>query len=254
MQGDTDDCPLRHKWAFTPMTDEEVRFTRSLRRGTQDVPPRQDVLVEGEPSKFLYTVLRGVGLRYKTVDGRGRQVIGFTFPGDFVGLQGGLMGEMGHSFISTTQMTLRVFDRADIVRIYETQPERAYDLTWLVATEENFLGEMLATVGQRPASQSMAWLMLRLFLRGRSLDMTVEERPAGDGSGGGSMSLPYRQQDLADALGLSLVHTNKTLAKLRAAGLATWIDGMMRIPDLERLAKAAGTDVARATPGPRPLF
>jgi CRP-like cAMP-binding protein len=45
------------------------------------------------------------------------------------------------------------------------------------------------------------------------------------------MTLPFTQRDLADALGLSLVHTNKTLAKLRDQQLASWSDQVLQVND-----------------------
>lgn len=57
-----------------------------------------------------------------------------------------------------------------------------------------------------------------------------------------SMSLPFRQQYLADALGLSLVHTNKTLSKLRDRQLANWADGKLTIYDLELLRSEGQVD------------
>ena len=68
----------------------------------------------------------------------------------------------------------------------------------------------------------------------------------------GRMPLPYKQQDLADALGLSLVHTNKTLAKLRERQLASWHDGALFINDCEKLAKIARMDTE--APPQRPLM
>ena len=64
--------------------------------------------------------------------------------------------------------------------------------------------------------------------------------------------LPYRQQDIADALGLSLVHTNKTLAWLRENGLATWQGGMLTVEDTARLAEVALAEVD--PPERRPLM
>jgi hypothetical protein len=58
--------------------------------------------------------------------------------------------------------------------------------------------------------------------------------------------MPWRQQDLADSLGLSLVHTNKTLQKLRGSGLARWSDGTLLIPNSPALADLAGVDVEAA--------
>ena len=222
---------------------------RHVKRGERDVAARTVVQQEGEESRHLYTVLRGMGLRYKTVGNGMRQVIGFPLPGDLVGLQGGMMGPMGHSFMSVTAMTLCVFDRADLREVFVAQPERAFDLTWLAATEENVLGEMLASVGQRSAMQSMAWLLARLYGRGAALGMASAE-----GAISGVMPFPYRQQDVADALGLSLVHTNKTLAKLRVRGLAAWSDGLLRLPDLPALGRLAGTDPLRIAVVARPLF
>lgn len=221
---------------------------RRIKRDEIVVAPNTTLLTEGYASNNLYTALAGFGLRHKTVSTNRRQVVGFTFPGDLIGLQGGHMGRMGHSFLTTTQMTLCVFNRADLVGLYAEQPERGFDLTWLAASEENFLGEMLASIGQRSAMQAMAWLMLRTILRCRALGLTLPL-----GQDGASMPFPYRQQDIADSLGLSLVHTNKTLAKLRARDLAAWTEGQLRVPDLVALGEAAGTDIATASPMPRPL-
>jgi hypothetical protein len=66
------------------------------------------------------------------------------------------------------------------------------------------------------------------------------------------MPLPYTQRDLADALGLSLVHTNKTLSKLRDSQLASWSDHVLQINDIDKLAKAALLD--RSTPAKHPLM
>ena len=69
---------------------------------------------------------------------------------------------------------------------------------------------------------------------------------------GHDLPLPFRQQDLADALGLSLVHTNKVLARLRETQLLTWRDGRLSITDTEALAQLAVTEAER--PEARPLL
>lgn len=200
------------------------------------------VLMEGSSSPQLFTVLRGMGVRYKLLESGQRQVVNFVFPGDFLGLQAGVMGEMGHSVESSTSMTLCVFDRKNLWRLFREQPERAFDLTWLAASEEHFLGEGLLTIGQRSALEAIGWALLRLAERAEKLGLMHEKR----------VPLPFRQQDLADALGLSVVHTNKTLKKLRERQLAVWSGGVLHIPDLDGLADAVG--VERRAGQPRPLI
>lgn len=91
------------------------------------------------------------------------------------------------------------------------------------------MGEALATVGPRTALQWVARTLRRVFIRGKARGLVNN----------GDIKLLYKQQDLADALGLSLVHTNKTLGQLKSEQMAHWTDGMLRIPDLERLAEVA---------------
>ncbi len=235
-------CPLRCRPLFVPFTEDEVVFMERFKRGEAVVPPGATVLHEGESSPLLYTVLQGQGVRAKTLpDGR-RQVINFLFPGDFMGLQAGLMGEMKHSAEARTPMVLCAFDRAALWELFRAHPGRAYDLTWIAAVEEHFLGESLATLGRRDAPERLAWALLRIWQRLRAVGLGQ----------GDAVPFPFRQQDLADALGLSLVHTNKTLGRLRALGLADWAGGALRVPDLGRLAAAAQTEPE--APERRPLM
>lgn len=233
-------CPLRKLEAFIPLTVEEVRFMQRFKVGELVIEPGTTILMEGSNSPQLFTALHGLGLRYKLLESGERQVVNFVLPGDFIGLQAGVMGEISHSVEATTRMTLCVFDRGELWSLFKSQPERAFDLTWIAASEEQALGETLTTVGQRTALAAVAWALLRLSQRGGKLGLIRN----------GAMPLPYRQQDLADALGLSLVHTNKTLAKLRDRQLALWSEGRLVIYDEGGLARIAGVDVApeRARP------
>lgn len=237
-----DSCPLQRTSAFRAFSESELGFMKRFKVGELKIEPGTPVLMEGSSSPQLYTVLRGMGVRYKLLESGQRQVVNFVFPGDFLGLQAGVMGEMGHSVESSTSMTLCVFDRKNLWRLFREEPERAFDLTWLAASEEHFLGEGLLTIGQRSALEAIGWALLRLAERAEKLGLMHEKR----------IPLPFRQQDLADALGLSVVHTNKTLKKLRERQLAVWSGGVLHIPDLDGLADAVG--VERIAERPRPLI
>ncbi|WP_375544171.1 Crp/Fnr family transcriptional regulator [Leisingera caerulea] len=224
------------------MSREEIVFTQQFKTGELVVDAGTTILLEGSNSPQLYTVLKGMGTRYTTLENGRRQVINFLFPGDFAGLQAGLMGEMKHSIEATTPMTLCVFRRTALFQLYELHPERAYDLTWIAAVEEHFLGETIASLGQRSAAQRIAWALVRIYERLKAVGMEAH----------GSVPLPFKQQDLADALGLSLVHTNKMLKMLRDKNLAQWQNGRLKVSNLPALATVAMIDLA--APEPRPLI
>lgn len=235
-------CPLRRRDVFTPMAAEDIRAMERFKVGELIVDAGTPILMEGSNSPQLYTALHGMGLRYTVLENGKRQVLNLIFPGDFIGMQAGIMGEMGHSVEATTKMTLCVFDRSALWSFFKERPERAFALTWIAAVEEHFLGDAIATLGQRNAEQSVAWALSRVFVRGTGLGMVENSR----------MKFPFRQQDLADSLGLSLVHTNKTLAALKSRQLLNWNDGILSIPDLDALAEIAMLDTTE--PQVRPIM
>jgi CRP/FNR family transcriptional regulator len=171
-----------------------------------------------------------MGTRYKTLENGKRQVINFLFSGDFIGLQTAIMGEMKHSVAATTNMVLCVFNRADRWSMFKAHPDRACDLTGIAAVEQHFPGETIATLCRHDAGQPIAWACLRMYDRLRAVGL----------GSANAVPLLFRQQDLADALGLSPVDTIKTIARLRDLGLATWTDGGLAIPDRSSLAEFAG--------------
>lgn len=222
-------CPLQRKDLFVRMSKDDLEFMQKFKAGELTVEPGTPILMEGSNAPQLFTALSGMGIRDRTLENGERQVINFVFPGDFIGLQAGILGKMGHSVEARTHMRLCVFNRTEFWQFFKSNPARAFDITWLAAIEEHFLGETLATVGQRTAIQAIAWALIKIFQRGEALGMVTNNQ----------MELPYTQRDMADALGLSLVHTNKTLGKLKERQLASWSDRMLQINDLQSLADIA---------------
>lgn len=243
MTTDCGNCPLRKREAFEGLSDRELEGMRGLKTGEMKAEPGTVLLMQGSKSPQLFTVLDGLGVRQKTLENGRSQVINFVLPGDFLGLQAGVMEEMQHSVEVTTRMTLCVFNRSDLWRLFKTQPSLAFDVTWLAAMEEHFLGEALAVIGQLPALQRVAWGLARFFDRAAISGLVTDAR----------CPFPYRQQDLADALGLSLVHTNKTLQKLRGEALIELEGGMLRLLDRARIAALVEADIA-VPKGARPLL
>jgi CRP-like cAMP-binding protein len=209
---------------------EEIAFMRKFKVGEEVVPPGATVLAQGESSPVLYTVLGGFGTRSTLLDDGRRQVINFVFPGDLLGLQSALMGEAQHSVQATTEMRLCVFKRSRLWELFRDRPDRAFDLTWIAAVEEHFLGETIATLGQRDALERTGWALARIWARLKALGLKTD----------GSVPLPFRQGEFADALGLSVVHTNRTLGTLRRMGLIEWTRQRLTVRDEAALFALAG--------------
>lgn len=233
MTTDCLECPLRRQKLFVPMTPDELAFQRRFKATERQIPTGAEILRQGESSDSLYTVFSGMAVRSMVMEDGRRQVISFVFPGDLIGLQSGLMGEARHTVSAVTDMVLCTFPRSRVWALFKTQPARAYDLTWIAAVEEHFLGETVATLGQRDATERVAWALVRIWRRLVALKMASD----------GAVPFPFRQQELSDALGLSVVHTNRVIVGLRRAGLAEITGRRLVMHDHARLSQVARLDM-----------
>lgn len=225
-------CPLRGKPAFRDFTADELAFVAKFKSGELQVEAGTNVLLQGTNSAHLFTVLAGWGFRHKTLpDGR-RQILNYVLPADFVGLQGAVANEMQHSVEALTDMMLCVFPREKLWELYTGHPALAFDITWIAAREEQMLDEHLLSVGRRAALERIAYLLMHLFVRAEELGLTK----------GNTIQLPITQQHLADTLGMSLVHTNKTLKRLTATKAIRWKDKTFEILDRPMLTEISGYD------------
>lgn len=221
-------CPLRKREVFRDFEGDELEFVGRFKKGDLAVKKGATVLVEGAHNPHLYTVLSGWGFRYKLLEDGRRQIVNYVMLGDLVGLQGSLMGEMKHSVEALSQMSLCVFEKAELFSLYKKFPELAYDITWIASREECMLDDHLLTVGRRTALEKVAYLLVFILDRARQSGL----------SRNGTLALT--QQHVADTLGISLVHTNKTIARLASRNHLKWEDGGCKILNQEALAELAG--------------
>ena len=226
-------CPLRALPVLRKFTPEEVEFVSNLKSGELNVEAGTNILLQGTNSAHLYTVLAGWAFRYKMLaDGR-RQILNFALPSDFLGLQGAVANEMQHSIEALTDMTLCIFPRERLWELYTHYPSLSYDVTWIAARSEQYLDESLVNIGRRGAMERMAYLLLHMYVRAEKLGLAK----------GSAVQFPFTQQHVADTLGMSLVHANKTLKRLTASKTMRWKDRTFELLDRDGLLAIAGYEM-----------
>ena len=231
-------CPLRHREVLRDFSAKEVEFVANFKSGELNIEAGTNILLQSTNSAHLYTVLSGWAFRYKTLaDGR-RQILNYAMPADLLGLQGSINEEMQHSVEALTDMMLCVFPREKLWTLYTDFPTLAFDVTWLAAREEQLLDEHLLSVGRRTALERLAYLLLTLFQRAEEVGLTKDS----------AIQFPFTQQHVADTLGMSLVHTNKTLKRLMATKAVRWKDRVFEILDREALTRLAGYEQPQQRP------
>ena len=218
-------CALRPKAAFLPVSEEERDTIESFRQGAREVRAGRAIIDEHRASAQLFTLYSGWAFRYKSLSDGRRQILNFLLPGDFIGLQEEFADGSTHGVEAATDVTLCVFPRERLWELFQRQPKLGYDITWLAAREEKMVDDNLVTAGRRNAAERVAMLLMHLYRRAEGVGMAHE----------GWVEFPFNQQHIADALGLSLVHTNKTLRRLQRLKLHQLEDGWLRILDAKAL-------------------
>lgn len=195
---------------------------------------RGDVLIEeGAGHDRLYTVLDGVLIRSRTLDDGRRQIVNFMFPGDLVGLQGAFEEPSSHGIEALIDARLCRFKRNDFIELISSHPRLGYDIIWLAAKEETALEGHIVSLGQRSARERVAYLAVWLLARAQATGLADNHN---------ILTLPITQGQIADMLGLSLVHTNRTLRQLARDGIIDWRSREIHVPDLDRAADYAQFD------------
>src|SRR6266567_4527105 len=209
------ECALRACGLFKPVTREELSFINDIKQGHLTVPAGTEIIQAQQDSPDLYTLYSGWAFRFKTLpDGR-RQILNFLLPGDLLGLQAAMFDAALHGIEALTDVELCLLPRRKTWALFDQMPALAFDVTWFGSREESLVDENLTSVGRRTALERIAALIVKLYKRAAALGLVTD----------GTFAFPLTQHHIADALGLSLVHTNKTLARLRKLGMFTQGNG-----------------------------
>ena len=210
--------------------DREVLEAVSLQR--RKVPAGEQIIGQGDRPDRVHLVLEGICCRAKTLINGQRQIVALLLPGDFCDLHVAVLGEMDHAIRALTPCTMVQISRETVAELITGSPAMVQALWWATLVDEAVLREWLVNMGQRPAEQQMAHFFCELLVRLRVVGLTD----------GDSYSLPLTQEELADVLGLSIVHVNRVLQRLRSDGLIEWRRSKLIIPAFDRLAAFANFD------------
>ncbi len=239
------ECPLRRLPLFIEQSADETALVQSLKRRELRLPADTALIHEGQTDAPLYTLLSGWAFRYKTLSDGRRQILNFLLAGDFIGVQQKMGDAATHGVVTLTDSVLCVFQRDALWQLHRQSPSMGFNITWLTAHEESLVDDTLLSVGRRSAEERIATLLIVLYKRVAAL--------LPDGGSARGVPFPLTQQHIADGLGLSLVHTNKTLRKLARRGLHRIEDGRLQLLDVKALAKLADL-YGDGRPAQRPLI
>jgi CRP-like cAMP-binding protein len=218
--------PLLRKLAnFTALSEAESAAVEECCKDVQEFGTHEDVITQGDRPGGVKLLLDGFACRYKMLEDGRRQIVAFFVPGDLCDLRVFILKRMDHSIGAIAPSRVATIAPDNVLKLMHDYPTLTRALWWSTLVEEAIAREWIVNVGQRNARERLAHLFCELLYRFRAVGL----------SEGLSCTLPLTQVELAETLGLSPVHINRSLQELRRRKLITLNGGTLTIQNLQAL-------------------
>ncbi len=214
------------------MSAADEVLLRDACRHPHTFPPNYDLILEGDEPGPVFVILAGWAFRYKLLPGGSRQIISFMMPGDFCDMHVAVLAEMDHSIATLTEATVATIPRQQMEALVEVRPNLAKAFWWTQLVDAGMLRATIVSMGRRTSLERIAHLLCELCFRMRNIGIADEE----------TFVMPFTQIVLADAVGMTPVHVNRLVRKLRALGALDVGVTTLIIADISLLARIAGFD------------
>ena len=215
-----------------PLPAEDVELLYAICGTQRNIPARQDLVREGDEPGPIFAILSGWACCYKLLPEGTRQITSFLMPGDCCDLHASVLDRMEHSIATLTPARVALVDRKRIEELIETRPAIRRAFRWTQLVDEDTLRAWIVSMGRRDSARRVAHLVCELYVRALNIGLTDGDR----------FEMPLTQIVLADALGLTPVHVNRVIRKLRVSGVMSLSRGSLVIANAGKLALVAGFD------------
>jgi len=211
---------------------DDLAALESAVTGVHDVPPRAILCRRGEPVHSSTLLVDGFVCRYMDDREGRRQLVALHVPGDFIDLHGFTMRVLDHDIVTLSTARVATVSHEALSGIIETRARLTRLLWFSTLLDAAMHREWIFRLGRLSAEGRVAHLFCEVEARLAMVGMSED----------GKFLLPLIQADLGEACGMTGVHANRTLRRLREDGLMTFAGGRAEILDRKRLTRLAEFD------------
>lgn len=216
------------------LSEEEQAALLGLEGRLVRINAHRDVVQPRDETNFACLVVEGLAGRFDQLANGERQITALHIPGDMCDLHSVAVPYTGWGIEALTSSTLLKIPHPALKDLTIRYPQIAYAFWRDTITDASILAKWISALGRRSAKQRLAHLMCEMGIR-------MEQASLGTRS---EFNLPARQTQLADVLGITAVHLNRSIQSLRADGLLAMEGSRVRVSDLDGLRSVAEFDPA----------
>lgn len=217
-----------------PLSDVDGELLRGVSGTVHDVRRGEELLKAGDRPADVVVVLGGLLQRCSmTADGK-RQIHSVYIAGDAPSLETLRIDVIDTTLAALAPSRVALVPHAELDRIMQASPNVLALLWRETLIQASIFRTWLVRNSQMLAHAQLAHFFCEIITRAGAAGLAKH----------GCCDLPMTQEDLADALGMTPVHVNRTLMLLRAGGMIEFHGGRLRVPDRAKLAEVAAFDPA----------
>jgi CRP-like cAMP-binding protein len=218
--------------ALVPLRSADRSEILNLPHVLRSVGPHDYVVHEGAIAEHSCLIQSGYLMRHKIVANGARQIVSVHMAGDMANLQNSLLKRADHSVQALTDAELVMIPGSSILALAAARPAVAMAMWLDTLIDGAIFREWIANVGRRDGLSRTAHILCEFAIRQEAVGLSKR----------GKYDLPLTQEQLADAVGLTPVHVNRTLKALERAGLIERERRSVTIANWDALSKAGDFD------------
>lgn len=221
---------LAAHWPLDPRHREVIN--RLVGRPLQPLRIGSDLFAQGDQLRSIFFLLEGWAARYKMLEDGRRQIVSLLLPGDLCDPFCFLLHRADHGVTALTSIKVAEVGRSQFEEITLDHPEITKAMWVNALITAAIQREWCVNLGRRTALERLSHLFCELYHRLRGVSLV-------NNSG---FHFPVTQLELADATGLTMVHTNRILQEMRRKGLIELHRRQLVVPDLAALESVCAFD------------
>jgi CRP-like cAMP-binding protein len=219
------DLLVRNLELRSPLPPEDRAAVLNLPHTVRTLEPGSYTIREADTPEHCTILVTGFAYRQKLTGDGSRQIVALHIPGDALDFQNLFLDVSDHSLQMLTRAEVAFVTMRDLQDLARERPAVGHAILVKILVEASIFREWVLNVGRRDSKARVAHLLcelgVRLEVEGLAVDYGYE--------------LPMTQEQLADAVGLTPVHVNRTLKALEAEGLIVRSKRAVSFPDWRRL-------------------
>lgn len=216
---------------------QEISAVAYLPWKTRRIVKRKNMRSVNERPTSLFVVLNGWAGRYSLRQNGSRRFTGFMLPGDFCWIHAATGSDMDHSILAITECLIAELPAQLVDLTTRSSPALAKALWAAKLIEEAVLRKWL--LNSDDAERATSHLLCELYTRSDKIGQVHQ----------GTFDLPLTQADIGEALGMTAVHVNRIMQRLRRKGLIEARSGRATISDFSAISAHCRFDPTYLSPG-----